>query len=126
MGHGRERRRHVRVDGSWPVTAHGVEHTGRVRAFSATMLNVSLGGVGAATATVRRFLEYGEGGTRTSRWGVELTGLTVHQRALWGRFVYTAAPQYGHALTSKVVEITSPETQVSVRGARAAAHARRV
>jgi hypothetical protein len=148
--HGSERRKHVRVDGNWPVTAHAVEHTGEVRTFAATMLNVSLGGirieaavtanlwadrpltidlpgdVGAATVTVRRFVEYGQGGATTSRWGVELTDLTIHQRVLWGRFVYTAARESGHALAAMVVRVApSPESQALARGALAAAYSRR-
>jgi hypothetical protein len=66
------------------------------------------GGVGLTNATVRRFLEYGEGGAHTSRWGVELADLTIHQRALWGRFVYTAARQAGHRLADVIVRVAAP------------------
>ena len=64
------------------------------------------GGVGTTRATVRRFVEYGQDATSTSRWGVELTGLTLHQRALWGRFVYTVARESDHALASMVVRFS--------------------
>jgi PilZ domain len=63
------------------------------------------GGVGTATATVRRFLAYGRDGTKTSRWGIELTDLTLQQRALWSRFIYTAAREAGHALASIAVHV---------------------
>lgn len=141
---GRERRRHVRVDGSWEVTAHGVEHTGVARRFAATLLNISVsgvlleasvtanlwadkpltidlpGGVGAATATVRRFLEYGDGATRRiSRWGVELTELTVHQRVLWSRFVYTAAKDSGHELAGMTIRLVSSAAPPPIPGGSA-------
>jgi PilZ domain len=147
---GIERRRHVRVDGAWPVTVHAVEHSGAERSFPATMLNVSLGGilleaaitanlwadrplgielpggVGLTHATVRRFVEYGEAEAQTSRWGVELTGLTIVQRALWGRFVYTAARATGHALADLVVRVAAAPGASSPRaGALAAAYTRR-
>lgn len=118
---GRDRRRHVRVAGSWTVTASGIEHTGGVRRFEATMLDISVSGilleaaitanlwadkpltidlpgsVGAVAATVHRFLEYGQQGSHTTRWGVELTGLTMVQRVQWARFVFTAARHAEHA-----------------------------
>lgn len=142
-----ERRRHVRVDGHWPVTVHGVEHTGAVRTFSATILNASLSGVlleaditanlwadkpltidlpadvGPTSATVRRFIEYGDDAHKTSRWGVELTQLTIQQRARWGRFVYTAAREAGHALADIVVRVAAPpEPSPRRRSALADAH----
>ena len=140
------RRRHVRVDGNWPVTVHGIEHTGAVRTFSATILNVSLsgvlleaeitsnlwadkplaidlpGGVGSTNAAVRRFVEYGDDTHKTSRWGVELTQLSVEQRALWARFVYTAAHETGHALTDRVVRVAATAAPPS-RERRASANA---
>jgi PilZ domain len=130
---GRDRRRHVRVEGVWPVTAHGVEHTGMIRPFAATMLNISVsgilleaavtanlwtdkpltidlpGGVGSALATVRHFVEYADEEAQSiSRWGIELRDLTVHQRACWGRFVYTAANASGHELARRSVRLTTP------------------
>jgi PilZ domain len=147
---GVERRRHVRVDGTWPVTAHVVDHAGAEHSFPATILNVALGGVlveaaitanlwadrqldidlpggvGRTRATVRRFVEYGEAGARTSRWGVELTDLTVVQRALWGRFVYTTARATGHALAGLVVRVAAPAAAAPRRSALAAAYSRRI
>jgi hypothetical protein len=129
---GRERRRHVRVDGRWPVLAHGVELTGAIHTFPAMILNVSLsgvlleaavaanlwadkplgidlpGGVGLTQASVRRFVEYGDDTHATSRWGVELTQLTMHQRVYWARFVYTAARESGHALAGMTIRVAAP------------------
>jgi PilZ domain len=130
---GRERRRHVRVDGSWPVVVHGIEPTGATYTFAATMLNISVsgillegavtanlwadkpltielpGGVGTASAIVRRFVEYGDAPVQMfSRWGVELVDLTIHQRVLWSRFVYTAAKESGHELARMCVHLGLP------------------
>lgn len=111
--------------------AYGIEHTGAIRPFPATMLNASLSGllieaevaanlwadkplmidlpgqVGRTNAIVRHFVEYGEAGHKTSRWGVELTQLTIHQRALWGRFIYTVARETGHPLAALVVRVSA-------------------
>jgi hypothetical protein len=130
----RERRRHVRVDGSWPVIAHGIEHNGAVHTFPAMIRNVSLsgvlleaavaanlwadkplgidlpGGVGLTQVTVRRFVEYGDDTNTTSRWGVELTQLTMQQRVFWARFVYTAARESGHVLAGMLVRVAAPQS----------------
>jgi c-di-GMP-binding flagellar brake protein YcgR len=106
------RRRHVRVDCDWPVTAVGIELTGRETAFDAIVRNISTSGlylearvsanlavdkplritlpdpVGVVEAIVRRFLEHGAG---TTSWGVEFTSLTAGQRAHLSRLVFTAA-----------------------------------
>jgi len=108
------RRRHVRVDCDWPVTAVGIELTGRETAFEATVRNISTGGlyleakisanlavdkplritlpggVGVVEAIVRRFLEHG---AETTSWGVEFINLTVAQRAHIAQLVFTAARQ---------------------------------
>ena len=112
---GVNRRRHVRVDCDWPVTALGFELTGRETEFKGTVRNVSTGGlyleakvtanlavdkplritlpdpVGVVEAVVRRFLEHDPGRGDVSRWGVEFTNLTVSQRAHISRLVFTAA-----------------------------------
>jgi c-di-GMP-binding flagellar brake protein YcgR len=109
------RRRHVRVDGDWPVTAVGIELTGNETAFQATVRNISTSGlyleatiranlavdkplrvalpdpVGVVEAVVRRFLEHGAGGAATTTWGVEFVNLTLSQRAHISRLVFTAA-----------------------------------
>jgi c-di-GMP-binding flagellar brake protein YcgR len=109
------RRRHVRVDCDWPVTAVGIELTGSETAFEATVRNISTSGlyleariganlavdkplrielpgdVGVVEAVVRRFLEHGEAGAGTTSWGVEFENLTVAQRAHISRLVFTAA-----------------------------------
>jgi c-di-GMP-binding flagellar brake protein YcgR len=106
------RRRHVRVDCDWPVTAVGIELTGRETAFDATIRNISTSGLyleariganlavdkplrialpgdaGVVEAIVRRFLEHG---VETTSWGVEFTTLTVTQRAHIARLVFAAA-----------------------------------
>jgi c-di-GMP-binding flagellar brake protein YcgR len=106
------RRRHVRVDCDWPVTAVGMELTGRETAFDATVRNISTSGlyleakitanlavdkplritlpepVGVVGAIVRRFLTHG---AATTSWGVEFTTLTIMQRAEISRLVFTAA-----------------------------------
>lgn len=110
-----DRRRHVRVDCDWTVTAVGIELTGRETRFDATVRNMSTSGllletqiganlavdkplritlpgdVGAVEAVVRRFLEHGAGGMNTTRWGVEFTNLTITQRAHLSRLVFTQA-----------------------------------
>jgi c-di-GMP-binding flagellar brake protein YcgR len=106
------RRRHVRVDCDWPVTAVGIELTGRETAFDATVRNISTSGlylearvsanlavdkplritlpdpVGVVEAIVRRFLEHSP---ETASWGVEFTNLTITQRAHMARLVFAAA-----------------------------------
>lgn len=115
------RRRHVRVECDWPVTAVGIELTGRETRFRGTVRNASTsglfleaevaanlavdkplridlpGGVGEVTAVVRRFLEHGTNGSNTTRWGVEFTELTLAQRAHLARLIYTAARQAADA-----------------------------
>ena len=115
------RRRHVRVDCRWPVTAVGIELTGRETRFDATVRNASTsglfleaevaanlavdkplrivlpGGVGEVEAIVRRFLEHGSDGSNTTRWGVEFTWLTLSQRAHLARLIFTAARQAADA-----------------------------
>jgi hypothetical protein len=133
-----ERRRHVRVVGGWKVTVTAVELGGTTKTFDATMLDISTsgvlleaaitanlwadrpltidlpGGVGPADAIVRRFLEYGLAGSHTTRWGVELANLTVIQRALWGRFVYTEARHAGHpAAHTPIPSQPAPATRAS-------------
>jgi c-di-GMP-binding flagellar brake protein YcgR len=109
------RRRHVRVDCDWPVTAVGVKLTGRETAFEATVQNISTGGlcleakisanlavdkprrivlpggVGEVEAVVQRFLEHDTAGAGATRWGVEFTNFTIAQRARISRLVFTAA-----------------------------------
>ena len=107
------RRRHVRVDCDWPVTAVGIELTGRETAFEAVVRNISTSGlyleaqvsanlavdkplritlpapVGVVEAIVRRFLEHD--GAHTTSWGVEFTNLTIAQTGHLSRLVFTAA-----------------------------------
>lgn len=106
------RRRHVRVDCDWLVTAVGIELTGRETAFDATVRNISTSGlyleakiganlavdkplritlpgdVGVVEAIVRRFLAHG---ADTTSWGVEFANLTIAQRAHIARLVFVAA-----------------------------------
>lgn len=115
------RRRHVRVECDWPVTAVGIELTGRETRFEARVRNASTsglfleaevaanlavdkplrivlpGGVGEVEAVVRRFLEHGTDGGNTTRWGVEFTQLDLAQRAHLARLVFTAARQAADA-----------------------------
>jgi hypothetical protein len=54
--------------------------------------------LGAGTpvpAVVRRFLEYGDEGRTTTRWGVEFTGLTLEVKAIWTRFLFSEAQRLG-------------------------------
>jgi hypothetical protein len=112
---GSDRRRHVRVDCEWTVTVSAFELMGAEKVFDATVRNVSMsgllveaavvanlwedkpltidlpGGVGVVDAVVRRFLGYGSEGSRTTRWGVEFTGLTRTQRAHLARLMFTEA-----------------------------------
>jgi hypothetical protein len=120
---GANRRRHVRVDCDWPVTAVGVELTGRETEFEATVRNIStaglyleakvsanltvdkplritLPGVGDVEAVVRRFLEHDKAGAGMTSWGVEFTNLTVAQRAHISRLVFIAARNASDAGTS--------------------------
>jgi hypothetical protein len=116
---GAERRRHFRVDGEWPVRVAAVEMTGSVSEFDAKALNISMGGVllethvhanlwvekplqmafpradGPVPATVRRFLAYGDDRQTTTRWGVEFATLTVPERAMWTRFLFSEARRLG-------------------------------
>ena len=116
---GSERRRHYRVEGEWPVRVAAVEHTGSVSEFDATARNISMGGVlletavnanlwvdkalklafpGAAApipATVRRFLAYGDDRKTTTRWGTEFVDLTIQERAMWTRFLFTEIRRLG-------------------------------
>jgi PilZ domain len=116
---GRERRRHFRVEGDWPVRVAAVEMTGGISEFDARALNISIGGLlletdvgsnlwvekvvqvgfsgagGAVAATVRRFLDYGDERRKTTRWGVELAELSVPERAMWTRFLFSEARRLG-------------------------------
>jgi c-di-GMP-binding flagellar brake protein YcgR len=116
---GAERRRHFRVDGEWPVRVAAVEMTGSVSEFDAKSLNISMGGVLLEThvhanlwvekplqmafpradcpvpAMVRRFLAYGDDRQTTTRWGVEFATLTVPERAMWTRFLFSEARRLG-------------------------------
>jgi hypothetical protein len=116
---GTERRRHFRVDGEWAVRVAAVEMTGAVSEFDARALNISMSGVlletavhanlwvekplevafpradGPVPATVRRFLAYGDDRQTTTRWGVEFAALTVAERAMWTRFLFSEARRLG-------------------------------
>jgi hypothetical protein len=113
----------VRVECEWPVTAVGIELTGRETQFEATVRNASTsglfleaevaanlavdkplrivlpGGVGEVEAVVRRFLEHGTSGSNMTRWGVEFTALTLAQRAHLARLIFTAARKAAEAET---------------------------
>lgn len=112
---GFDRRQHFRLDCDWDATVSAVEQTGATTTFDATVRNVSMsgllleaavvanlwadkpltidlpGGVGTVDAVVRRFLEYASDGSRTTRWGVEFTQLTMTQRAHLARLMFTEA-----------------------------------
>jgi c-di-GMP-binding flagellar brake protein YcgR len=116
---GPDRRRHFRVEGEWSVRVAAVEQTGAISEFEARALNISMGGVlletvvqanlwvdkamsltfpAAATpvpAVVRRFLDYGDEGRTTTRWGVEFTDLTLEVKATWTRFLFSEARRLG-------------------------------
>jgi PilZ domain-containing protein len=116
---GRERRRHFRVVGRWPVRITAVELSGAVAELDAEALNISMGGLlletdervalwvdkvvqisfpgagGAVPGSVRRFLSYGEDGAQTTRWGVELAELSVPEQAMWTRFLFGEARRLG-------------------------------
>jgi hypothetical protein len=100
------------------VSVDAVEHT-RVSEFEAVALNISMSGllletpvsanlwidkelrvtlpgaVGPVDAIVRRFLAYGEGGHKRTRWGIEFAEMTVNQRAHWARFIFSEAHRLG-------------------------------
>jgi hypothetical protein len=119
MSPGGERRRHFRVEGEWPVRVAATEMTGSVSEFDAKALNISMGGVlvetavhanlwvdkvlelafpragGPVPATVRRFLAYGDDRRTTTRWGLELAPLSVPDRAMWTRFLFSEARRLG-------------------------------
>jgi c-di-GMP-binding flagellar brake protein YcgR len=116
---GLDRRRHFRVEGEWDVRVAAVEQTGSVSEFDARALNISMGGVLLETvvranlwvekpmsimfpaagtpvpAVVRRFLDYGDEGRTTTRWGVAFTELTLEVKATWTRFLYSEARRLG-------------------------------
>ena len=116
---GPDRRRHFRVAGEWDVRVAAVEQTGAVSEFAARALNISMGGVLLETlvkanlwvdkpmaitfptvglplpAVVRRFLDYGDEGRTTTRWGVAFTDLTLEAKATWTRFLYSEARRLG-------------------------------
>lgn len=118
---GGERRRHFRVEGEWPIQVDAVEHSGAISHFEGTALNISMSGLlieaavdanlwvdkqlvvhlpgdaGPVAALVRRFLDYGEGGHKRTRWGIEFAGLSVEQRGNWARFIFTEAHRLGQA-----------------------------
>jgi c-di-GMP-binding flagellar brake protein YcgR len=116
---GPDRRRHFRVEGEWQVRVAAVEETGAVSEFEARALNISMSGVLLETAVrsnlwvekamsisfpaagtpvpavVRRFLDYGDEGRTTTRWGVEFTALTLEVKATWTRFLFSEARRLG-------------------------------
>jgi hypothetical protein len=116
---GSDRRRHFRVEGEWAVHVAAAEMTGRVTEFDAIARNISMGGVlletavqanlwidkavqmqfpqagGSVPGVVRRFLAYGDERQATTRWGVELPGLSVPERAMWTRFLFSEARRLG-------------------------------
>jgi PilZ domain len=116
---GGDRRRSFRVEGEWAVHVAAVEMTGRVSEFDAIARNVSTGGVlletavqanlwidkavrvefpqagGSVSGVVRRFLAYGDERQATTRWGVELLDLSVPERAMWTRFLFSEARRLG-------------------------------
>jgi PilZ domain len=116
---GRERRRHYRVVGEWPVRVAAVELSGALAEFDALALNISMGGIlletaaspglwvdrvlqvsfrragGAVPGSVRRFLSYGDEAVETTRCGVELAALSVPERGMWTRFLFGEARRLG-------------------------------
>jgi PilZ domain len=116
---GLDRRRHFRVEGEWDVRVAAVEQTGAVSEFDARALNISMGGLLLETlvqanlwvdkpmaitfpaagtpvpAVVRRFLDYGDDGRTTTRWGVAFAELTLEVKATWTRFLYSEARRLG-------------------------------
>ena len=116
---GRERRRHYRVVGEWPVQVAAVELSGGLSEFGARVLNISMGGLLLETesaaglvvdrvvqvafpgaeapvpGTVRRFLSYAEEHSQATRCGVELAELSVPEHAMWTRFVFGEARRLG-------------------------------
>lgn len=116
---GPDRRRHFRVEGEWAVQVAAVEETGAVSEFEGRALNISMGGVLLETvvkanlwagkpmsitfpaagtplpAVVRRFLDYGDEGRTTTRWGVAFTELTLEVKAMWTRFLFSEARRLG-------------------------------
>lgn len=116
---GRERRRHYRVVGAWPVRVSAVELSGALSELDARALNISMGGLlletdapaslwvdkvvqvgfsaagGAVPGSVRRFLSYGEEGAQATRWGVQLAELSQTERAMWTRFLFGEARRLG-------------------------------
>ncbi len=96
-----------------------VEQTGAISEFEARALNISMGGVLVETAVqanlwvdksmsitfpaagtpvpavVRRFLDYGDEGRTTTRWGVEFTELSLEVKATWTRFLFSEARRLG-------------------------------
>jgi hypothetical protein len=116
---GRERRRHYRVLGEWPVRVSAVELSGALSELDGRALNISMGGLlletdapaslwvqkvvqidvpgagGAVPGSVLRFLSYGEEGAQATRWGVELAELSQPERAMWTRFLFGEARRLG-------------------------------
>ena len=116
---GPDRRRHFRVEGDWNVRIAAVEQTGAVTEYDARALNISMGGTLLETpvqanlwvdkamsitfpnagtpvpAVVRRFLDYGDEGRTTTRWGIEFTDLTLEVKATWTRFLFSEARRLG-------------------------------
>jgi hypothetical protein len=125
---GNERRRHFRVEGEWTIPVEAVEETGTTTGFDALALNISMSGilletpvnanmwvdkelvvhlpgdVGPAQAFVRRFLEYAEGGRHNTRWGIEFGDLSVLQRGMWARFIFTEAHRLGQEAAHRAFE----------------------
>jgi hypothetical protein len=116
---GRERRRHYRVVGQWPVRVAAVELSGAVSDFDARALNISMGGLlletdapaslwvdrvlrvafpraeGAVSGSVSRFLSYGAEGANAVRCGVALAELSGPEHAMWTRFLFGEARRLG-------------------------------
>jgi hypothetical protein len=122
---GAERRRHFRVEGEWTISVDAVEHSGAVTHFQGSALNISMSGLlleadvdanlwvdkqlvlhlpgeaGPIVGQVRRFLDYGEGGHKRTRWGIEFADLSIEQRGKWARFIFSEANRLGQAAAHK-------------------------
>jgi PilZ domain len=116
---GRERRRHYRVVGEWPVRVAAVGPSGALSEFDAHALNISMGGLlletdapaslwvdrvlrvafpraeGPVPGSVRRFLSYGVEGAIAVRCGVALAELSGSEHAMWTRFLFGEARRLG-------------------------------
>lgn len=116
---GRERRRHYRVVGDWPVRVAAVDLERAEPQIDGCALNISMGGLlletttpagvwvgklvqveisragGAVPGRVRRYLSYGEAGAEATRWGVQQADLPPPERAMWTRFLFGEARRLG-------------------------------